>query len=205
VRERLDRQGAEVDYQGRRDTSDNYFHVARMNVTAGLIAWPRPGSVLDPACGEGVSILAAHGMFPFTGFVGDIGEANVAWVRERAPDGWSFYVGDAEQTIRDAGKVELIVLTEFLEHIEDPVGMLRLAREHARIVVCSSPEMRPGQTEYNPEHLWAFDGDGYKEMIIEAGWTPYSKTHLAFDRPVMVPVDGVPVDVSYDFQIWVAG
>ena len=65
--------------------------------------------------------------------------------------------------------------------------------------------MLPGQIEYNPEHLWAFDGDGYREMIVEAGWTPYSKTHLSFDKPVMVPVEGVPVDMSYNFQIWVAG
>lgn len=205
MRERLARDGIEVDYQGRRDTSDNYFHAARMNVTAGLIAWPHPDTVLDPACGEGVSILAAHDMHPFVGHVGDISSANVETVRQRAPEGWGFHVGDAEQTIRDVGKVDLIVLTEFLEHIEDPVGMLRLAREHARIVVCSSPEMRPGQIEYNPEHLWAFDGEGYKEMLAEAGWSPYNKTHLTFDRPVMLPLGGEMVDVSYDFQIWVAG
>jgi hypothetical protein len=35
-----------------------------------------------------------------------------------------------------------------------------------------------------------FDGDGYEQMLIEAGWATKHKTHLTFRS-------------DYNFQIWV--
>ena len=82
------------------------------------------------------------------------------------------------------------MLTEILEHLEDPESLLRLARLKGQRLLVSSPEMRPGQIDSNPEHLWQFDGEGYEAMLNETGWKSVHKSHLTFRS-------------MYDFQIWV--
>ena len=57
--------------------------------------------------------------------------------------------------------------------------------------MASSPEMRPGQEDTNPEHLWQFDAQGYRQMIERSGWRIEQHTTLRFNS-------------EYDFGIWVA-
>lgn len=202
-RVRLDRSRVSTDYDIEYDTRGEVTHAARMNVTAALVAWPRPETVLDPACGDGTILLTANRIWPFQGTMGDISQANIDALEGQVPEGWALHVGDAEETIRRVGKVDMIVLTEFLEHVEDPDAVLRLAREHADVLVASSPEMRPGQSDFNPEHLWQFDGKAYHEMLKEAGWSVHNKTHLTFGLSRVMQLGDRLVDISYDFQIWV--
>jgi hypothetical protein len=204
VRERLARYP--TDYAAlERDTTENLHHRARELTTAGLVAWPRPETVVDPAAGEGNILALARKMHPFRAIVGDISLPN--FYRLREVGGWeAIHQAPAEETIRRAGFSDMIVLTEILEHLEDPDAMLRLAREHAHMLVASSPEMRPFQADDNPQHLWKFDGDGYREMLEEAGWVPYSKTHLTFRPRQYQEDDKLMVEIGhYDFQIWVCG
>lgn len=65
---------------------------------------------------------------------------------------------------------DVTVMTEVLEHLADPHGALRWAREGSGRLVCSSPwNERPGM--HSDCHAWAWDLDGYARMIQEAGWT----------------------------------
>lgn len=78
---------------------------------------------------------------------------------------------DAFKTIEDLEQTDCIVLTEILEHLEDPDSLLRLAREKARWLVASSPIV-PDGNDHTDQHLWAFDMEGYREMLETAGWSP---------------------------------
>jgi hypothetical protein len=109
------------------------------------------------------------------------------------PHQYSVACQPIEDTLSEGRVYDLVVLTEILEHVEDPVAILRMARQCAKSVVASSPLIPyNGRLDDNPEHLWQFDAPGYDEMLKEAGWTPIT----------FVPVTLTPVQFVYDFQIW---
>ena len=62
----------------------------------------------------------------------------------------------------------IAVATEMLEHLVDPHGFVRMIAANAKVLVCSSPwNERPGAAyEY---HTWAWDFDGYRAMVEDAG------------------------------------
>lgn len=193
MRTRLERTGT-FNYQVERSNEEWPDHQARQLVTSALIAWLTPDSVVDPACGDGSIVIGADRVRPIERvWLSDLSQPNVLKL-VRDLDGshpsWSISHVSIEQSLSMVLNYDLIVLTEILEHLEDPVLALKLARESGRKLIASSPEMRPYQTDGNPEHLWMFDGEGYEQMLVEGGWKPIHKTHLAFRT-------------MYDFQIWV--
>lgn len=65
---------------------------------------------------------------------------------------------------------ELMITTEFLEHLVDPFTFLRRAREaDVQCVVASSPFTETLENHY-PLHTWAFDLAGYAELLEDAGF-----------------------------------
>jgi hypothetical protein len=158
-------------------------------VTAGLIAWLGPSSVFDPACGDGSIVLLANDLNRIDRILlRDISQPGCDAIPRK--ENVEVQVGDIMSSEWDE-EFDLVVLTEVLEHIEDPDRILRLARRRSKFLVASSPEMRIGQFDRNVEHLWMFDGDGYVKMLMDAGWLPFHKTHMGFPNS------------DYDFQIWV--
>ena len=198
VRQRLVRQ-SEFDYTNVARSNDQWpDHRLRTLVTASAIAWVEPRSVLDPACGDGSILTAALRLRPIDHvYLNDISTPNIDTLKIAA--GLTLAMAGAKLSNLPAqelletitGEVDLIVLTEILEHLDDPDALLRLAATKARFLVASSPEMRPGQVDQNPEHLWMFDRDGYRGMLAKNGWRIVQYTHLNFPS-------------EYDFQIWVA-
>lgn len=71
-----------------------------------------------------------------------------------------------------AGEVEwgeLAVATEMLEHLLDPHDFVRRVGAHSRVIVASSPFTETDQSHYE-FHTWAFDMDGYRALIEQAGY-----------------------------------
>jgi 2-polyprenyl-3-methyl-5-hydroxy-6-metoxy-1,4-benzoquinol methylase len=64
---------------------------------------------------------------------------------------------------------ELAVCTEVLEHLVDPHAFVRQVAEHCRVIVASSPATETDQQHYE-HHLWAFDEEGYRELLEQAGY-----------------------------------
>jgi hypothetical protein len=59
---------------------------------------------------------------------------------------------------------DMAVLTEVLEHLADPHGVVDMVADHCRLIVASSPwGERPGSSI--PEHIWGWDEDGYRALI----------------------------------------
>lgn len=184
------------DYQVERHNSAWPDHIARTNVTAALITWLRPNSIIDPACGDGSIVLLADRIWNIHKVVlSDISRPNYVYLKNYGVPHIEVECVPILEALRARLDVPLgfdvVVLTEILEHMDDPVAVLKAARDRASYLVASSPEMRPGQDDHNPEHLWQFDGDGYFEMLREGGWNPFHKTHMGFPG------------LEYDFQVWV--
>ncbi len=95
--------------------------------------------------------------------------------------------GRIEDTIADIPRVDLIVCTETLEHLEDPDGVLVAMRAKAKRLVCSLPES--DAVDSNAEHCWQFDREGGEAMLSAAGW--------AIDA--FVAVDPGP---PYRYNLW---
>lgn len=179
--------------QSHRHNTEWRDHVLRTSLTASVIAWLGLDSVIDPACGDGSIVLAAHALRPFQRMaLGDMSKPNMAELKHMAPDA-TLHVGDATEMLVEAERFDLVVLTEFLEHIADPSEMLILARKKADWLVASSPLWDASRgDDPNPEHQWQFDEAGYRELLTEAGW----------DVRLVVPVKFT--GMIYDFQIVVA-
>jgi hypothetical protein len=80
-------------------------------------------------------------------------------------------VADVFDTVESLTAVDAIVLTEIIEHLEDPDALLRLASTKARWLVASSPIV-PDGNDHTAQHLWAFDMDGYRQLLTDNGWKP---------------------------------
>lgn len=195
MRQRLTGRGA-FDYTAVARSNDQWpDHQLRTLVTGSAIAWIKPESVIDPACGDGSIVLAAdrlHGIE--RAWLSDVSEPSILGLVERL-DGshplWSISKTPIEMALEIVGDYDVIVLTEILEHLWNPDQLLLDAAKKARFLVASSPEMRSGQVDQNPEHLWMFDRDGYRGLLGSNGWRTLQYTHLSFPS-------------EYDFQIWVA-
>lgn len=193
------REEAEVDYQVLRSNAKWWEHQARMYATAGLIAFMAPDSVLDLACGDGSLVFTANRLrrIKKATFV-DISKPSIEKVTKRA------YavrlpaiarVMDADEFLDaaiDKGEHwDLALVCEFLEHIPDPAALLRKVHRVSQLVLASSPLIEDDRDDSNPEHVWAFDREGYMEMLGEAGWKPKIYESLMLREGY------------YNFQIWV--
>lgn len=188
MRERLARSG-EVDYQVRRDNDAWPDHRVRALVTGAIVASLRPGTVMDPACGDASIVRYANDLSHIAkAYLADISRSNIENLSLAIEN--SVRLADIETAIRDFPRVDVVILTEILEHLEDPNSVLAHAHVKGHALVASSPEMRPGQVDHNPEHLWMFDRDGYRQMLTESGWEVTNYVHLSFMS-------------EYDFGVWV--
>lgn len=185
-----------TDYQRPRDSRDWRDSVFRLNVTAGIIAFTEPTTVADLACGgDAMALELAYQLRPFEkAYLADVSVPSMTRLRPTFPfDRW---VGAIEESIGQVPHVDTMVLTEVLEHLEDPDTILR--KVDAQYLVASSPNLEPrGYT--NPEHVWEWDTEAYSLMLREAGWRPMALTLL--DLPfVRHDLDHIPTQT----QIWLA-
>ena len=186
--------GRGVDYENLERKNLSYIdHVQRTYVTGACVGFTQPQTLCDPAVGDGTIIEAAYRIYPqmSMAYVSDLSRPNIEKLRVSFPHMKG--VGDIKQAITGLpDRVTTIVLTEILEHLDDPDEIVRLAREKADWLVASSPVEEPPHAN-NPEHLWSFGRDGYREMLEAGGWKPFSYTEVGFTDP----------GLYYTFQIWV--
>jgi hypothetical protein len=64
---------------------------------------------------------------------------------------------------------DVAIATEIIEHLIDPTGFLAMVAEHSRWLVASSPAFETAESHY-AFHCWAWDQEGYAELIAGAGY-----------------------------------
>lgn len=125
-------------------------------------------SVVDLGCGDG-SLLALLQSGPLATLPA------LLWGYELPHNGESVAgkrgvdVRYADVTTDDINWGRLAICTEMLEHLIDPHAFLRRVAEHSPWLVASSPFAKTDEShcEY---HTWAWDLDGYRSLIEQAGY-----------------------------------
>lgn len=79
--------------------------------------------------------------------------------------------GPIEETIHELPDVvDGYVLSETLEHLDDPEAVLELIRLKARHLVLTTP--LEAWNDSNGEHYWAWDRESVETMLKRSGWVP---------------------------------
>lgn len=154
-------------------------HLYRVDVTtamAGLLL-PPGGRVADLSCGDATiarRLEATHGAHTQLG--------------DYAP-GYS-HTGPIEETIGQIDPVHLFILSETLEHLDDPDMVLSQIRRKTSRLILSTPDGEGNNG--NHEHLWGWDAEAVRQMLVGAGFRPLIHT----------TVDTRPAGYLYSYQIW---
>ncbi len=147
-------------------------------ITAGMIATVAPKTILDPACGDASILEVAYRMREFEhADLWDLSQLQVDVIEPSFPH--TKQRGDLFDALEIPGVFDFILLTEILEHLEDPDMALRLARLRGNYLIASSPIGDP-EDGRNHEHLWAWEEDDYEQMLRDEGWDPFAKAVLTY-------------------------
>lgn len=126
-------------------------------------------SIVDLGCGDG-GLLALLGEAlsdtPMWGY--DLAPANVdaAWAKRLVNARCINVVNDPDNVVWG----DLAIATEMLEHLLDPHGFVRRIAGRSRFLVASSPYVETDESHY-AFHTWAWDKEGYRELMEQAGFT----------------------------------
>lgn len=154
-------------------------HHYRVDVTSAVaaLAMPYGGTVADLSCGNATIVNRLVGLRGARATLGDY-----------AP-GYEL-TGPIDQTISKIENVDLFVLSETLEHLDDPDAVLEQIRKKTTALILSTPDGE--DNDANPEHVWGWDAEAVEEMLRRAGFTPTIHTTVDTHR-----IGG------YSYQIWV--
>lgn len=142
-----------------------YRAVRFVSEAAGELAGP--ATVSDLGCGDGGLLSLVKDIPGATAWGYDFQPSNAAGWAER---GVTAEQADVFGTDRARVRLgDIVVMTEVLEHLADPHGVLRWVRGTARSLVCSSP-FNESDRVHDECHAWAWDREGYAAMIEAAGW-----------------------------------
>jgi methyltransferase family protein len=140
-------------------------HRERLMFTAGQIAraaMTGMRSLVDLGAGDGGLLSLLGPAIKAWGY--DLQPSNIAAAKERHVD-----VRYGDVLLDDIEWADMAVCTEMFEHLLDPHGFARRIREHAKVLVCSSPRLETADEHY-PFHTYAWDLLGYRSMLEQAGW-----------------------------------
>jgi len=93
-------------------------------------------------------------------------------------------------------RVDLFVLSETLEHLDDPDAVLARLTQYARYLFVSTPVAERADSG-NPEHYWSWGTTDVHEMLVDAGWGP-------LEQRVLIPVTTASYQDAYRYQLWLA-
>jgi 2-polyprenyl-3-methyl-5-hydroxy-6-metoxy-1,4-benzoquinol methylase len=151
-----------LEQEGHRDR----LHRARDFIAT--LADGRALTVSDLGCGDGGLLSLVQELPGVTAWGYDFQPSNADGWRER---GVTAYLADVFNGDRSRVRLgDVVVMTEVLEHLADPHGVLAWVRESAGHLVCSSP-WNEGPHLHDECHAWTWDVEGYALMIERAGWT----------------------------------
>lgn len=164
---------------------EQYGHSERLQMAAEFVRQAydtfdvskRDPHVVDLGCGDGgmLSLLRDMGI-PSYGY--DMQPSNIDYARDvRGVD--AFFVDFSTEPEIEA---DIVILTEVLEHVTDPHGIVR--NLETQFLVASSPFHETGDAHYE-FHVWAWDDEGYDAMLIEAGYEIIRHEHAWLNQVVL--------------------
>ena len=100
------------------------------------------------------------------------------------------FTGAIDKTIEQIPDVDLFICSETLEHLDNPVDVLKQIRAKTKYLLLTTPHAK--WDDVNQEHYWAWDKDGVAELLAKAGFETVSFELLELAD-----------QYYYDYQIWV--
>ncbi len=143
----------------------------------------RVDSILDPACGDGAIAL---------GIAREAGVDTVALSDFNSRHSKrSITVEDtlAEYARLGQKTFDLVILTEILEHVQDPDIVLRDARLVGRHLLLSTP-LNETHAHGNEEHYWAWSAEDIRDMLHATSWREPTFVYHELSCPF------------YTYQLW---
>jgi hypothetical protein len=175
-------------------------HVERVKASADLIERYRGmvHTAADLSCGDGVLLNMISRHLDLAVF-GDLNGPPVsALVSCHARESLSVLSGILPDTLAylPDGGVDLFILSETIEHMDDPDSLLSLITGHARYLFLSTPLDEPVGTG-NAEHYWGWGQADIHQLLQDTGWSPL-EVHL------LTPESTRNYPGAYTFQLWMA-
>lgn len=99
------------------------------------------------------------------------------------------YCGAIEETIEQIPKVDLYICSETLEHLDNPLAVLKKIRSKTKYLILSTPHAK--WEDVNLEHYWAWDTAGIEYLLKQSCFETISCQMLYLEK-----------DYYYDYQIW---
>lgn len=148
-------------------------------------------SVVDLGAGDGglLGTVVKHceGFLPADRFHGyDLMEPNVMY--GQITRGIDVRLGNF--LTEDIEWCHLTLITEVLEHLEDPHAAVRMIAEHSDYIVASSPVTETSES-HTPEHAWCWDAEGYEALLAQGGYTDVLEIRMVENGDM-------------GFQVWLA-
>lgn len=150
-------------------------HVQRVKSTIALANWFTPvETAADLSCGDAyiINMLDAT-----TRYIGDYAY------------GYAF-TGSIEKTIKEIPPVDLFILSETIEHMDDPDSLLREIRLKTKYLILTTP--KDEDNDNNPEHYWGWGKEDMRKMLVDANFNPQIYQELEFFDP----------QYFYTYQMW---
>jgi hypothetical protein len=175
-------------------------HVERVKASADLI--DRYASLFrtaaDLSCGDGalLNMISRHlSRAVFGDLNGPPASALVscrAPVVETCPPG---LLPGSLAVLEDRG-VDLFLLSETIEHMDDPDALLKEITRHSRYLFLSTP-VDEASWIGNQEHYWSWGQTDVHDMLQASGWSP-------MELQLFTPLSTRHLDGAYTFQLWMA-
>lgn len=176
-------------------------HVERVAASVDLIR--RYASAIhtaaDLSCGDGAILRALLPELDLAWF-GDLNGVDFGWVGALPPEAGE--VMSTEPGLLPGAltqlpePVDLFILSETIEHMDDPDALLREITRHSRYLFLSTPVDETADVG-NPEHYWGWGLADIQDLLFETGWTPMEQQTLQPQTTLYLPN-------AYRFQLWMA-
>jgi hypothetical protein len=176
-------------------------HVERVKASADLIERYKGAikTAADLSCGDGalLNMISRHLTWATFGDLnGAPASANLVSCAAGVVD--SVPAGPLPDTLEYLPRpsVDLFILSETIEHMDDPDALLRAIALHARHLFLSTPVSETADVG-NAEHYWGWSQSDVHEMLQATGWTP-------LELSILVPESTRHMAGAYAFQLWMA-
>lgn len=156
----------------------DFIHLRLAEIVAGFEPYRRAGRLLDIGCGAGTVLEAARR----AGWEAEGVEVSRPAVEHLRAAGFSVFHGELAEARYPSDHFDVIVASEVLEHLPDPLVLLREAARVLRpggLLWATTPHSRGASaralgigwsTVCPPEHLHLFSRRGLKKLLGEAGF-----------------------------------
>ena len=161
------------------DHKNWHDHLIRVSQTSEMVKWicldENVKTGADLSCGNAAIVNSVFAPRPIKWHLGDFAR------------GYQYH-GPIEETIKQIPDVDIFVLSETLEHLDDPGKVLWEIRQKTKTIVLSTPD--DAGDDPNPEHYWSWNTTDIEDMLKDVGFEPFVLNQLKL------------YDYLYDFQIW---